>query len=119
MCKCLTPLHSTLSQLAAAACAAENFTATFDIDKYYRRTDSYNFARKGIPAVFFFSGVHDDYHKPTDTFEKVDLEKSAGVARIAYRLGWNVAMEPEAPRHISRPNKDVTEAEGKMQRAFF
>ena len=38
------------------------------------RTDAYNFSKKGIPAILFFTGFHDDYHKPTDTIDKIDFD---------------------------------------------
>jgi len=55
-------------------------------------------ARKGIPTVFFFSGVHDDYHKPTAKVDKADFEEAARVTRAAYRLGWQVAQAAEPPK---------------------
>ena len=75
--------------------------AVFDADQFYFRTDSFNFSNKGIPVIFFFAGVHADYHRPTDDFEKADLEKAARVARVAYRLGWQIAQGREAPRKIN------------------
>ena len=72
----------------------------FDADQFYFRTDSYSFASKGIPVIFFFSGIHADYHRPTDDIEKADTEKAARIARAAYRLGWQVAQGPEAPKKI-------------------
>ena len=62
--------HADYSTLVPAACAAakeEGLTTKFDADEFYFRTDSYNFARKGIPVVFFFCGVHEDYHRPPTT----------------------------------------------------
>lgn len=92
------PEHNSLSTLAKATCQAEGLEPTFDIDQYFGRTDSASFARKGIPVVFFFNGVHEDYHRPTDDVEKADFDKAARVARAAYRLGWQAAQAAEAPR---------------------
>ncbi len=92
--------YNSLIPAAQATCKAEGMEAVFDADQYYGRTDSYNFSRKGIPVIFFFAGVHADYHQPTDDFEKADLEKAARVARAAYRLGWRIAQERDAPRKI-------------------
>ena len=72
---------------------------------FYRRTDSYSFASKGIPIIFFFSGIHADYHRPTDDIEKADLEKAARIARAAYRLGWQAAQGREAPKKIKDESK--------------
>lgn len=92
------PSHSNLATLAEESAKAEGLEIKYDADQYFGRTDSANFARKGIPVVFFFSGLHEDYHKATDDVEKADFEKAARVARAAYRLGWQVAQAPEAPK---------------------
>ncbi len=92
--------YSTLIPVAMAAAKEEGLTTKFDADQFYFRTDSYHFARKGIPIVFFFCGVHDDYHRPTDDFTKADFEKAARVARSAYRLGWQVAQAKDVPKKI-------------------
>ncbi len=46
------------------------------VDHFYQRSDHYNFAQKGIPVVFFFSGLHEDYHKPTDDLERSTAARS-------------------------------------------
>jgi acetylornithine deacetylase/succinyl-diaminopimelate desuccinylase-like protein len=93
--------YSTLVTDACAAAKAEGLTTRFDADEFYARTDSYHFARKGIPIVFFFCGVHEDYHQPTDDVAKADFEKAARVARSAYRLGWQVAQAKDVPKKIT------------------
>ncbi len=92
--------YSTLIPAALAALKEEQLEGKFDADSFYARTDSYNFARKGIPIIFFFSGIHDDYHQPTDDVAKADFSKAAHIARAAYRLGWRVAQAPEAPKKL-------------------
>jgi hypothetical protein len=62
-----------------------------DPNQFYRRSDHYNFARNGIPIVFFFTGVHADYHKPTDTVDKILFDRMAKIVRVIYTTGWNVA----------------------------
>ena len=44
-------------------------------NRYYYRSDHYNFAKNNIPVIFYFNGVHEDYHKTTDTIEKIDFKK--------------------------------------------
>jgi len=90
--------------------AQEELTIKFNADGFFRRTDSYNFARKGIPVIFFFCGVHADYHRPTDDFTKADFEKAARVARAAYRLGWQVAQDKEAPKKIKAAETKTAES---------
>lgn len=92
---------STLGPMAEAACASEGVEPVYDADQFFGRTDSYNFAEKGIPVVFFFSGLHDDYHRPTDDVEKADIGKAARIARVAYRLAWAVAQADAAPSKIT------------------
>jgi Peptidase family M28 len=92
------PSHSSLATLAFESAKAEGLDIKYDADQYFERTDSANFARKGIPVVFYFSGIHEDYHRSTDDVEKADFDKAARVARAAYRLGWLTAQAPEAPK---------------------
>lgn len=67
------------------------FDAPDDPNRFYYRSDHYNFAKSGIPSVFFFSGVHEDYHRPGDTPDKLDYEKMATVGRHAFLIAWNLA----------------------------
>ncbi len=80
---------------AANATIGMQFDYTFnnkeDPNRFYYRSDHYNYARKGIPIIFYFSGVHEDYHKPTDTVDKINFEKMAKVARLIYLTGWYIA----------------------------
>ena len=50
------------------------YNNSHDLTGYYTRSDQYNFYEKGIPAVMFFAGMHKDYHKPTDTPEKINYD---------------------------------------------
>ncbi len=68
-----------------------------DPEQFYRRSDHFNFARKGIPIAFFFSGVHKDYHRPTDTVEKINFGKMANTIRLIYMTGWDVANASHRP----------------------
>lgn len=67
------------------------FDFEYDGEKYYERSDHYNFARKGIPVSFVFTGVHRDYHQTTDTPDKIDYPKLARVAKLMYLVGYDVA----------------------------
>jgi len=60
-------------------------------DRIYFRSDHWNYAKHGIPIIFFFDGVHVDYHKPTDTIDKIDFTKMSRVARLVYEIAWRVA----------------------------
>jgi hypothetical protein len=67
------------------------YNAEDDPNRYYYRSDHYNFAELGIPAIFYFSGVHDDYHKITDTVDKIQFEKMESIARLVFHTSWELA----------------------------
>ena len=62
-----------------------------DPNRYYFRSDHYNFARKGIPAIFFFNGTHEDYHMISDTEDKINYSKMEKVARHCFHTAWELA----------------------------
>jgi len=72
------------------------YNAEDDPNRYYYRSDHYNFAEKGIPAIFFFSGTHIDYHRPTDTVEKIEFEKMETIARLVFYTTWELANRDKA-----------------------
>ncbi|HMP92794.1 MAG TPA: M28 family peptidase, partial [Phnomibacter sp.] len=59
--------------------------------RIYFRSDHYNFARKGVPVLFFFDGLHKDYHQPTDTFDKIEYELMAKRAQLVFYTAWEMA----------------------------
>lgn len=62
-----------------------------DPNRFYYRSDHYNFAKNGIPSVFLFSGVHADYHKPTDDVEKIEFDALEKRTRYAFAIAWEIA----------------------------
>jgi hypothetical protein len=63
-------------------------------ERIYFRSDHWNYAKHGIPVIFYFDGTHVDYHQPTDTIDKIDFNKMTRVARLVYETGWRVANLP-------------------------
>jgi hypothetical protein len=61
-----------------------------DPERFYYRSDHYNFAKNGVPIVFFFDGIHADLHKPTDTVDKILFERMGKICRMIYDLGWKL-----------------------------
>lgn len=57
----------------------------------YRRSDQYNFSRFGIPAVFFYGGHHSDYHRNTDTIDKINFEGLAKRTKLVFYTAWDLA----------------------------
>jgi hypothetical protein len=66
--------------------------------RFFFRSDHFNFARREIPAIFFFTGVHEDYHRPTDTADRIDLDKVTRVTQLIFHYGLALANDPEPPR---------------------
>lgn len=62
-----------------------------DPNRYYFRSDHYNFARNGVPAVFYFNGMNEDYHLSSDTPEKMDFESMTAVSRHIFHVAWELA----------------------------
>lgn len=62
-----------------------------DPNRFYQRSDHYNFARKGVPIAFFFTGVHVDYHRPTDTVDKILFDRMMKIGQLVYYAGWKTA----------------------------
>jgi len=67
-----------------------------DPNRFYFRSDHYNFAKHGIPAIFYFNGVHDDYHRLTDTPDKIDLLLLRDRARLIFHTVWELANRKDA-----------------------
>jgi hypothetical protein len=62
-----------------------------DPNRYYYRSDHYNFAKNNIPVIFYFNGTHDDYHKTTDTIEKIDFRQMEKRGRLVFHTAWELA----------------------------
>ena len=62
-----------------------------DPNRFYYRSDHYNFAKNNIPIIFYFNGTHPDYHKPTDTVEKIAFDTMEKRARLVFHTGWEIA----------------------------
>jgi hypothetical protein len=93
-------LGATLNRVGAAH-PELNMRPIDDIwpqENFYFRSDHYNFARKGVPILFFFSGTHPDYHQASDSPDKIDAEKESRVAQLIFYLGVDVANGAERPK---------------------
>lgn len=62
-----------------------------DKDRLYYRSDHYNFAKKGIPVAFYFDGIHEDYHRETDTPDKIDYPLLAKRTQLVFATAWELA----------------------------
>ena len=66
-----------------------------DPNRFYYRSDHYNFAKNGIPVIFYFNGVHSDYHKPTDDVDKINFQKMEKITRLVFYTAWDLANREE------------------------
>ncbi len=68
-----------------------------DPERIYERSDHYQYAQKGIPVAFFFSGLHEDYHRPSDEIDRIDFVKLQKIARTVLAVAWALGNAPDRP----------------------
>ncbi|HEX4998094.1 MAG TPA: M28 family peptidase [Terriglobia bacterium] len=73
-----------------------------DPENIYTRSDHYSYAVKGVPIAFFTTGLHPDYHRPSDSVEKILFPKMARIAQLIYEVGYSIA---DSERDVERDNK--------------
>lgn len=71
------------------------FNDAKDPNRFYYRSDHYNFAKKGIPVIFYFTGVHEDYHKPGDDVEKILFDKQTSIVKLIFHTAWDLVNREE------------------------
>ncbi len=76
----------------------EKYNNRTDPNRFYYRSDHYNFAKHGIPVIFYFNGVHEDYHQPGDEVGKIDFPMLAKRAKLVYFTAWELANGLKRPR---------------------
>jgi hypothetical protein len=96
--------HSDLGETMNRVNAAHpelNLTAADDIwpeQNFYRRSDHFNFARRGVPVLFFFCGTHEDYHGVDDEVERMDITKATNTAKLIFYLGLELGNAAQKPQ---------------------
>jgi Peptidase family M28 len=78
-------------------------------ERFYYRSDHYNFARRGVPILFFFNGVHEDYHEVTDSPDKIDSEKESRILKLLFYLGQEIGNAPSRPRWNPESYREIVE----------
>ncbi len=89
-----TTLHNISEETNKFCCNIEldyTYNDPDDPNRFYYRSDHYNFVKKNIPAIFYFSGVHEDYHRPTDTPDKIQYQKLTSIVKLIFHTAWGVA----------------------------
>ena len=110
--------YSTLGVLVDSVAAANpqlRLAAVGDLwpsEGFFFRSDHFNFARKGIPSIFLFNGVHEDYHRPSDEVGKIKFDKAARIARLVFEVSLALANLDEPPRWEPRA-RDLVVEEGR------
>ncbi len=79
-----------------------------DTNRFFFRSDHFNYAVNGIPIVFWFDGVHEDYHQPGDEPQKIDYNKMQNIARTIFLTMWEVADLPQRPSVDKRLPPELT-----------
>ncbi len=96
------------------------FELLFNVGMLSNASDQAYFLREDIPAVFFFTGLHEDYHMPTDDIEFVNFEKLNRVTKLAYLTGWILTNQKENPKYEDIPMDErkilVTESAERMKK---
>ena len=75
----------------------ERYNNRTDPNRFYYRSDHYNFAKHGIPVIFYFNGVHPEYHQPGDEISKIDFPMLAKRAQLVYFTAWELANGLKRP----------------------
>ncbi|RAJ11896.1 M28 family peptidase [Olleya aquimaris] len=92
--KLSTELHN-ISEMVNTKYANVELDYTYndenDPNRFYYRSDHYNFAKNNIPVIFYFNGTHDDYHRPSDTPDKIEYDLLENRARLVFYTAWELA----------------------------
>jgi Zn-dependent M28 family amino/carboxypeptidase len=87
----LTPITESINTKYSKMKLDRKYNDPNDKNRFYYRSDHYNFAEKGVPVIFYFNGVHADYHKPTDTPDKINYKLMAKRGQLVFYTAWEMA----------------------------
>jgi hypothetical protein len=85
------------------------YNAKDDPQRFYYRSDHYNFAKKGIPIIFYFSGTHEDYHLPSDTPDKINYDLLELRSKLIFYTAWNIANRDQRVFVDPKPELEIFE----------
>jgi Zn-dependent M28 family amino/carboxypeptidase len=91
----LRPISESINQKYSKLELDYKFNDPKDPERIYFRSDHYNFARKGVPIIFYFNGTHNDYHRPTDTPDKINYDLMEKRAKFIFYTAWEMANRPQ------------------------
>jgi hypothetical protein len=87
----LTPITDAINGTYTKLKLDRKYNDPKDPNRFYYRSDHYNFAEKGVPIIFYFNGVHPDYHRPTDTPDKIKYDLMEKRARLVFFTAMEMA----------------------------
>jgi hypothetical protein len=87
---------------------------TMPQEQLFYRSDHFNFARRGVPILFFTTGLHADYHRPTDSVDKIDGGQEARILRLVFYLGLDVANATAPPSWNPESRRRIVEEAGQQ-----
>ncbi|MFL9482174.1 M28 family peptidase [Chitinophagaceae bacterium LWZ2-11] len=88
----LTPITDSINNAAGKKLELDRrYNDLSDPNQFYYRSDHFNFAKNGVPIIFYFDGVHADYHQPTDTVDKINFDLMEKRVRFIFTTAWVMA----------------------------
>ncbi len=100
----LAPITDSVNKRYVNLQLDRRFNDLKDSNRFYYRSDHYNFAKKGVPVIFYFNGTHADYHRSSDTVDKINFDLMAKRVRLVFYTAWEMANRNEAiKRDIALP----------------
>ncbi|MBL7742907.1 MAG: M28 family peptidase [Chitinophagaceae bacterium] len=91
----LTPITDQANSKFSKMKLDRKYNDPNDPNRFYFRSDHYNFAEKGVPVIFYFNGTHADYHRPTDTPDKINYKLMSKRAQLVFYTAWEMANREE------------------------
>lgn len=103
----LKPISESVNKKFTKLGLDYKFNAPDDPERIYYRSDHYNFAKKGVPIIFYFDGIHKDYHRPSDTPDKINYDLLQKRAQLVFHTAWEMAnRESMLKRDIPLPKAE-------------
>lgn len=96
--KLSTDLHNISEEVNSTYCNVDldyTYNDENDPNRFYYRSDHYNFAKNNIPVIFYFNGTHADYHKASDTPDKIEYDLMTNRAKLVFHTAWELANRAE------------------------
>ncbi|MDQ6814620.1 MAG: M28 family peptidase [Bacteroidota bacterium] len=87
----LAPITDSVNKAYMKMQLDRRFNDLKDPNRYYYRSDHFNFAKNGVPVIFYFNGTHADYHRSTDTVDKINFDLMAKRVKLVFYTAWEMA----------------------------